>query len=357
MLKKMFKFVALVMLMLAVTYWLLPPTELNPAAKNIIDMHVHVGCVGLGESGCFVSKELSESYKFPFYLRAFGTTLDELEQHGDGIVLQKISAHIFASQHVSKAVILAMDGVVDRTSGEMLRDKTQVFVPNSYLMRELPKYDNLLFGASVNPYRKDWEERLEKAKANGAVLIKWIPAIMDIEPNDPAIEAYYRKLVALDLPLLSHAGQERSFAHANDSLGDPLRLEFPLSLGVTVIAAHIATTGETDGEDNFERILPLFERYPNLYAEISSLTQINKLGFLARALERPDIVARLMYGTDYPLQFFPLVSPWYQIRHVSPGTLKAVQQIDNQWDRDVALKRAMGVPESVFARSAEVLVR
>ena len=102
-------------------------------------------------------------------------------------------------------------------------------------------------------------------------------------------------------------------------------------------------------------MLPLFQRYPNLYADISSLTQINKLGYLRRALAIGGMSDQLVYGSDWPLQFFPLVSPWYQVRHVSLRELKAVQSIENQWDRDVALKQAMGVPRPVFLRSREVL--
>tara|TARA_Y100000588_G_scaffold311497_1_gene337567 strand:- start:338 stop:457 length:120 start_codon:yes stop_codon:yes gene_type:complete len=39
-----------------------------------------------------------------------------------------------------------------------------------------------------------------------------------------------------------------------------MRLELPLKLGVTVIAAHIATTGENESMPNFERIFPLLKR-------------------------------------------------------------------------------------------------
>jgi predicted TIM-barrel fold metal-dependent hydrolase len=187
------------------------------------------------------------------------------------------------------------------------------------------------------------------------VLIKWIPAIMDIDPSDKALKPYYRKLVELDLPLLIHVGQERSFGPARDEFGDPVKLNLPLNMGVTVIAAHIATTGESEGEPNFDRILPMFRRYPNLYTEISSLTQINKLGYLSSALQDSDLQDRMLYGTDWPLQFFPLVSPWFQINYVSNDRLKSIQSIKNQWDRDVALKLAMGVPESVFFRTRQLL--
>jgi hypothetical protein len=166
---------------------------------------------------------------------------------------------------------------------------------------------------------------------------------------------FYHKLVELELPLLSHAGQERSFGHARDTLGDPALLALPLRLGVTVIAAHIATTGKNHGENNFERIMPLFIRHEKLFADISSLTQINKLGYLKRALTREELHGRLVYGSDWPLQFFPLVSPWYHIFHISINDIMAIQAIDNQWDRDIALKEAIGVSPDMLRRSAELL--
>ena len=155
--------------------------------------------------------------------------------------------------------------------------------------------------------------------------------------------------------MLSHAGQERSFGHSNDEQCDPRHLVLPLQHGVTVIAAHVASAGSTQGESNFERLLPLFDEYEHLYADISALTQINRLGYLNRALTREGVRERLVYGSDWPLQFFPLVSAWYQAPHVDLADIKAIQGLDNKWDRDVALKQAMGVPHTVFERSARVL--
>jgi len=341
---------------LGIVYWVVPASRLwddADAKKTYVDMHVHVGCVGAGGSGCFLSPELSDNFRFNFYLLAFDVVEEELEREGDAVVVAKLSDKIAASIWVDKAVVLAMDGAV--TDGELDLSKTQVYIPNEFLARELAPFENLVFGASVNPYRTDALQRLERVKAQGAVLIKWIPAIMGIDPSDERLIPFYDKLVELDLPLLSHAGQERSFAYADDALGDPLRLVLPLERGVTVIAAHIATTGQSEGEDNFQRILPLFQKYPNLYADISSLTQINKIGYLKEALEQPHVVERLIYGSDYPLQFFPLVSPLYQLPDVPLEKLKAIQALESLWDRDVALKKAMGVPDSVFDRSADLL--
>ena len=323
-------------------------------SKAVLDMHVHTAGLGAHGSGCFISRTLREGYKFKWYLKAFGTSQEQLQREGDAVVIRHIAERVAASRSVAKAVVLAMDGVIG-ASGELDRDRTQVYVPNEFVARETRRYDNLLFGASVNPYRRDALQRLEQVKADGAVLVKWIPAIMHIDPAGAKLNPFYAKLVALELPLLVHVGQERSFGPARDELGDPVRLIQALEAGVTVIAAHIATTGKSEGEDNFRRILPLFETYPNLYTDISSLTQVNKLGFLYEALEVPGLSERMIYGSDWPLQFFPLVSPWYQVGHVRLGKIRAVGRLPNQWDRDVALKRAMGVPEEVFARTWQVV--
>jgi len=280
--------------------WLLtsvPATR--PAIGEVIDLHAHVAGIGAGGSGCLVSDELRTNVRFRWYLWAMGVDLDELEAEGDAIVFPRLAAAVADSRRVERAVVLAMDGVID-AAGELDLDATEIYVPNEYVLENVRHHAELLFGASVHPRRRDALERLEWARANGAVLVKWLPAIMDIDPADPAYAAFYAKLVELRLPLLVHVGAERAFARANDALGDPRRLTAPLDAGVTVIAAHLATTGETDGEEDFERLLPLFERYSNLYADISSLTQINKLGYLRRALAHPGVTEHLVYGSDWP---------------------------------------------------------
>ena len=326
----------------------------SPNDSGYLDIHVHTAGIGARGSGAFINEAMRENFRFSIYLGAFGVAEEELHSEGDAVVIEKISAQVAASRRVGKAVVLALDGVID-AEGRLDREATQVYMPNAFVARETRRHDNLCFGASVNPYRPDWLRRLREVKAQNALLIKWIPNTMHIDPADETITPFYRELVALDLPLLSHAGQERSFATARDEYGDPRRLALPLSVGVTVIAAHIGTTGTSDGEDNFARILPMFERHPNLYADISSLTQVNRLGLLTRALAVPGLDERLVYGSDWPLQFFPLVSAQYHLNHIGPSAAKSVAAIDNRWDRDVALKEALGTPRHVFAKGAALL--
>jgi predicted TIM-barrel fold metal-dependent hydrolase len=178
---------------------------------------------------------------------------------------------------------------------------------------------------------------------------------MGIDPTDEKIIPFYQKLKELNLPLLSHTGRERAFSGSEDELCDPYRLELPLKLGVRVIMAHIGTTGKTEDEDNFLRAMSLFKKYPNLYADISSLTQINKRRYLARALKDPLVKTRLVYGSDWPLQIFPLVSPFYHLELISIRNAFLANSFKNQWDKDFILKRAMGVDDAIFGRTSEVL--
>ena len=102
----------------------------------------------------------------------------------------------------------------------------------------------------------------------------------------------------------------------------------------------------------------MMPEFPNLYADISSLTQINKHGYLGEVLRRPEFQHRLIYGTDYPLiAISPLVSPWYFPRQLSLRQQLAFSRQQNPWDRDVVLKQALGVPTEIWTRAETLLAR
>ena len=334
----------------------LPYRPVEPLPPGILDMHCHVAGIGAGGSGCFVSPKLRDSWKFGIYLRAFGVSRNEMEEKGDGLVVDRISELLAQSKYVRRAVVLALDGVVG-ADGQLDTNRTEVYVPNEFVAAGVARHTNLLFGASINPYRKDALERLDWAKSHGAVLVKWIPSIMEIDPADPRLESFYRRMIELNLPLLSHAGQERSFSSATDAYCDPDKLRFPLSLGVKVIAAHIASTGKYAGERSSDRLARLMHEYPNLYSDISSLTQVNKHFFLEEALTQREFDGRLIYGTDFPLINTALVSPWYYCLRLSLKQMVAISKSGNPWDADVLLKHELGTPAEIFSRSSELVAR
>jgi len=322
--------------------------------ESIIDMHCHTAGIGAGGSGCFVSPALMRSWKYGIYLRAFGVTERELLEEGDALILRRLSENLAGSRRVAAAVILALDGVVGEDGAPDV-SRTEMFIPNEFLAAQTRRYPNLLFGASVNPLRRDALQRLEQAAQSGAVLIKWLPAIQQIDPAQERLTPFYLKLKELGLPLLSHTGAESSFTRTHDELGDPERLRLPLSLGVTVIAAHAASNGRNRGESNHERFLRLCRAYPNLYADISALTQLNRLGHLQRLLGHQELHGRLLYGTDMPLLNTGLVSPFAFPTCLPPRRMLAIARIANPWDRDVALKEALGVGADILCNARRVL--
>ena len=321
--------------------------------KSIIDIHCHTAGIGSGNSGCFISKNLQKSWKYKVYLKAFGVTEKELRQEGDRLVIQRLSEKVLESRYVAAAVVLAMDGVVG-ADGELDKEKTEMYIPNEFVSREVRQYSNLLFGASINPYRHDALERLEKAAAEGAVLVKWLPSIQNIDPADDRLIPFYLKMKDVGLPLLTHTGLEYSFTRSQDDLSDPERLRLPLSLGVTVIAAHAACTGRSYGEHNYDRLLRLIQEFPNLYADISALTQMNRLA-LSKVLTQPELRRRLVYGSDMPLINSAIVSPYAFIFRIKPGRILSVSLMQNPWDRDIVLKKELGAPRDLFSAAIPLL--
>lgn len=321
---------------------------------TVIDLHCHTAGIGAGDSGCFVAPRLRRNWRFGIYLRAFGVTAQELSLHGDGLVIERIARLLEGSQRVERAVILALDGVIG-PDGAVDYGRTEIMIPNDFVAREVARHPRLLYGASVNPWRRDALERLERAAAEGAVLLKWLPAIQGIDPADRRLLPFYRRLVELGLPLLTHTGHEHSFTGADQSLGDPERLRPALDEGVTVIAAHGATCGRSEGEPNLERLARLAREHAHLYTDVSALTQLNRLGHLPRVLARPELEDRLLYGTDFPLLTTALVSPRFFCGRLGWGRAARLARIENPWDRDVALKEALGLPAAALTRAARIV--
>ncbi|MEJ2033414.1 MAG: amidohydrolase family protein [Deltaproteobacteria bacterium] len=327
----------------------------------ILDMHVHVAGIGAG-SGCYLSRSLADNWRYGLYLQAFRTSRREIEQHGDAVVIKRIWESLRESRYVDGALLLALDKVYDPVSHEPDLGRTEVYIPNEFVRDEIAPFPNLYYGASVHPYRKDWQAELQRVHDDNALLIKWLPAIQHIDPSDPVIVPFYRMLKELGLPLLVHTGAERSFSSSHDALGDPQLLHLPLREGVTVIAAHVATSGQKDGIEYMDRLLPMLDRYKNLYTDISSLTQLNKRKYPPRVLKRRDLFGKLLFGSDFPLTSagigpFRLVSPWYFLRCLPLSKIRELSGEKNVWDRDVLLKHALGFPEEAFTRPAKMLLK
>src|ERR1035437_9671254 len=149
------------------------PPEPLPVAP-FVDLHCHVAGLGAGGSGCFVSARLRRSWKVVFYFRSFGITRWELEGQGDALCGDRLSTMLGESRHVSRAVVLALDGAVD-DRGHLDTAHTEFYVPNEFVAALAARHTNLLFGASINPYRPDALARLDQAAADHAGLVQSLP--------------------------------------------------------------------------------------------------------------------------------------------------------------------------------------
>jgi len=337
-------------------YLLTPQTPLDQEAPlpGYVDGHAHLPCIGAGGSGCYIAPDLMDSYQFDLSVRQFGIDVAQLRRRGDDLLARRMNRLLRDSAQVHKAVVLAMDGVI--RDGELARSETRVYVPNEYVSRLAGEYRYLEYGASINPERPDWRQRLARAARSGALLVKWVPAAMKIDPANPAYGPFYAALAELGLPLLVSVGRGSLVDGDPDELGDPKRLAAALEAGVTVIAAHGGTDGDYAGQPSHERVLEMLPDHPNLYADIAGLGRLSRVGYLSAILNESGASDRLLYGSDWPLQFFPLVSPFYHWPDISLGRAKSIQAIDNPWDRDVQMKKALGVPEAVLHRSAALLL-
>ena len=151
---------------------------------TVIDIHCHTAGIGAGNSGCFISAAMQQSWKTRFYFRAFGVTEAELHAQGDELVLERLSARLRESSHVDKAVVLALDGVMD-SRGALDRERTEFYVPNDFLAAQCRH--TLAVRHSYN------EPRCREA-------IAFFKAVLARSPNHPQKEqmaAWQNELTAL----------------------------------------------------------------------------------------------------------------------------------------------------------------
>jgi len=262
----------------------------------------------------------------------------------------------------------------ERTYGEdgrAIAERTGFHVPDAYVRDTARKHAQFFeWAASIHPYRADCVEALEKAKADGARAVKWLPAAMGMDPASTKCDRFFAALARLNVPLITHAGLERAVTGADvQDYGNPLRLRRALEAGVRVVVAHCASMGQDRDTDRgaegplvdsfslFERLMGEKRYEKNLFGDISAMTQVNRAGpALARVVEREDWHPRLLNGSDYPL---PGVMPIFSVDYlvslglVQPAAAGIFKQIrsHNPILFDFALKRHLRSGGKSLSRS------
>lgn len=319
-----------------------------------IDVHAHLAGVGSGASGCWMSPEFRQRPVLRFLRWWYDVTDDGPEGSLDQDWAAALAALIAASE-LDSAVALGFDGVYG-ADGVLDRSRSQMVVPVGWVLAACRRHpEELLPGPSINPARRDADERLDEAIEGGAVLVKWLPSAQGIDPGDPANRPFYRRLADAGVPLLVHSGGgELTFAEIAPHLKDVRLLERPLEEGVTVICAHSGVPVHMSRDPNQLGILrEMLERYPTLWLDNSGMANPSRFAHLARLARDPLFVERTLYGSDYPVPSLPVYYP----RRLGLRTMARLQRERNPFDRDIGIKRGLGYPDSTLTLAARLLPR
>ena len=333
--------------------------------RRLVDYHTHVVGVGAGGTGNLVNPAMRSRrrplkyLKFLVYLSAAG--IKDLENADREFVLRLADQARHIADH-GKYRLLAFDKHYN-ADGTVNAEKTEFYTANEHVFNLAAEFPDLFLPTmSVHPYRANALEELARWAGRGVKVVKWLPNAMGINPSDPRCDPFYRSMRELGVVLLSHAGEEKAVeAEEDQRLGNPLHLRRPLDHGVKVIAAHCAGLGENPDLDhpdrrlvpNFQLFMRLMEekRYEGLlFGDISAMTQRNRLGVpLTTILERTDLHARLVNGSDYPLPAINIVISTGALARAGYITRAERTGLNELYDYnpilfDFVLKRTLKVP-------------
>ncbi|HAT51177.1 MAG: amidohydrolase [Nitrospirae bacterium] len=343
-------------------------------AHHFWDCHVHLAGTGDSGSGITLAPEMN-SFFHPqqylqrlFYLNA--GCVQDTPGRIDTSYVERLLQLIADMPSGVKMMLMAFDWAHDE-SGRPLPEHSAFFVPNEYTRTLAQRHpDHFEWIASIHPYRRDAVAAVERAHAHGARAIKWLPPAMNIDPDANQCQPFYTALARLNLPLLTHGGEEKAVhGIGKPDFGNPLKLRRALDTGVRVIMAHCASLGEDIDTDHGHRRTTSFELFgrmmehpahrDHLFADISAVTLRNRDPVVVRTLiERNDWHPRLLNGTDYPLPgIIPLIVPAHFVRWglLAEDKLSVLRQLQayNPLLFDFVLKRNLSwnnqrLPTSLF---------
>jgi len=354
----------------------------------ITDYHTHI--VGLSPEtiGTFVNEGWQSPFdpagyvKFEIYKSASAV---EGNDNIDQQFMDRLNSLIQYLPYKGKFGIMAFDYFHDE-HGAIHKDLTTFHVPNDYVLKLAKAQPERYFPIlSIHPYREDAVSSLRTYARQGVRFIKWLPNAMGInpDPTEPELRQqlidYYQVMKDNDMVLISHTGDEKATeAEEFQHLGNPHYLRLPLDMGVKVVMAHIGSLGEcatiesavcepgTPYVDIAIKMMREKKYKTRLFADISALSQFNRLHVLDKVIAATDIHDNLINGSDYPLpavNFVIQTSALVRSGHITSTDRDLINEIYdvNPMLFDYVLKRSIKhsttgkhFPASIFMKNTKL---
>ena len=306
-----------------------------------VDMHVHVLGNGMSGSGCQITPRWWQRPFLDLMAADVGLKTSPEDPALDQLYVERLLGWLQEST-LGQAVILASDDLYDET-GHRFPGLSGLFVPNDYVLELSRRHPEFLPAVSIHPARSDAIAELERCAAAGAVLMKLLPCVQAVDCNRQIYKPFWERMARLNLPLLAHTGGEFSLPTHRRDLQSVETLRLPLQSGVTVIAAHCGTPALPWDQDYFDQFDQMRKSFPNLYGDLSALSQITHLRTLDRLRKDPR---QILYGSDYPVvstAFWSRLKGW-----ITKATYQRIRSIRNPLEKKLQLTVALGFPDRVF---------
>lgn len=322
----------------------------------VIDIHTHLAGLGHGGTGCFIAPKKFRSPLYKLMRMKLGIFRAHREGRLDQAYLERLDRDVsLAAEHAAldAAVVFAHERIYT-DGGEVHPSRQELHVPNEYAFAccERPEMRGRLLPAmSIHPYRADAVDETLRWIERGAVAMKWLPNSQNMNPADKRCLRIYDILAEHRVPLIAHTGGEHTVSLLRPELGDPDLLRPALDRGVTVIVAHCGTKSGLFDTNWLPQFCNLARKYRNCWGDTSAFCTPGRTRWIPRILREEGVVEKLIHGSDYPVP----PAAWTALFTLGWSRTRSLQTIWSFLERDVRIKRELGMPDAVFTNAARVL--
>jgi predicted TIM-barrel fold metal-dependent hydrolase len=349
----------------------MPNDTTDPTIRDVVDLHFHVGPRGEPDTEHGgVSDTLRNTW--PLYDIMLLYLRIKKGEDTDEKFKERVIDVITGATSVGRAVCLELDHVWDE-NGDPHWKASNFWVRNQYVLDLVGQHpDRMLYGASVHPFRNDFEEEVQKCVDQGAVLLKWLPSAQQFSLEQPKVRSAMKFLATAKsgapLPLLLHVGYEgaipttRPYTQSYDFLSwsfwDGFRnfwrfgkkwhtpnlpevrrtLDEALEAGAVIIFAHVGLPyffahAEIFEHSDFPTVREYLERTAQgktapgrCYADVSACATPFRRAYFENLAKLPRDL--LLFGSDFPTPVFELSADleeaWDDFKAIMDGKLKQI---------------------------------